>query len=78
MTSSGDAAISRNAYDYIRLLSRSRLAWEYLRRNAQYTQDWRVSAPGRPVPIELATGTQLYRARRRFPRAEAWGLSCFC
>ncbi|MDA5193689.1 transcriptional regulator domain-containing protein [Govanella unica] len=72
-----DGTLGRQAYDYIRGLSRSRLAWEYLRRNEQYRRDWRTAAPGRPRPIELTTGSVLYRARRRFLGAEAWGLYCF-
>ena len=64
-------------YNYVRFLTRSRVAWEYLRRNPDYRQDWRLSAPGRPTPIELIDGTTLLRARRRFARAEAWGLCIF-
>ncbi len=67
----------RDTYDYIRLLGRSRLAWEYLRRNETYARDWRIAGPGRPIPLELTSGTTLLRARRRFLRAEAWGLCCF-
>lgn len=65
-----------SAYDHVRSLTRSQLAWEYLRRNEDYRHDWRISAAGRPRPILLTTGTTLIRARRRFLRAEAWGL-CF-
>lgn len=64
-------------YDYVRDLTRSRIAWEYLRRNPDYRRDFRLSAPGRPKPIRLADGTVLLRLRRRFPRAEAWGLHYF-
>ena len=64
-------------YDHVRLLTRSRVAWEYLRRNSEYQRDWRTSAPGRPQPIPLTDGTVLLRARRRFLRAEAWGLCTF-
>lgn len=64
-------------YNYIRFLTRSRVAWEYLRRNPDYRRDWRLSAPGRPNPIDLIDGTILLRARRRFARAEAWGLYIF-
>ena len=67
----------RSDYDYVRLLTRSRIAWEYLRRNPDYRRDWRISAPGRPRSISLIDGTMLLRARRRFPRAEAWGLYSF-
>jgi len=65
------------AYNYVRFLTRSRLAWEYLRRNDEYARDWRISAAGRPKAITLTTGTTLLRARRRFLRAEAWGLCSF-
>ena len=64
-------------YDHVRLLTRSRVAWEYLRRNPDYRRDWRVSAPGRPQAIPLIDGTLLLRARRRYRRAEAWGLCIF-
>lgn len=64
-------------YDYLRFLTRSRFAWEYLRRNPDYRRDWRLSAPGRPNPINLIDGTILLRARRCFARAEAWGLCIF-
>jgi len=69
--------LRREAYDHVRFLTRSRLAWEYLRRNEEYRRDWRISAAGRPRPIRLTTGTTLLRARRRFLRAEAWGLCSF-
>ena len=65
-------------YDYIRFLTKSRLAWEYLRRNRDYRRDWRICAPGRPQFIDLKDGTVMLRARRRFMRAEAWGLCMFC
>ena len=63
-------------YDYVRLLSRSRIAWEYLRRNPDYIRAWRTSAPGRVQPVQLSDDTVLLRARRRVPLAETWGL-CF-
>lgn len=64
-------------YNYVRFLTRSRMAWEYLRRNPDYQLDWRLSGPGRPQPIHLNDGTILLRLRRRFARAEAWGLCLF-
>ncbi|WP_420346520.1 transcriptional regulator domain-containing protein [Pelagibius sp.] len=64
-------------YDHLRFLTRSRVAWEYLRRNSDYQRDWRFSVPGRPKPIHLTDGTVLLRARRRFMHAEGWGLYCF-
>ena len=66
-----------NRYDHVRLLTRSRLAWEYLRRNPHYRYDWRISKPGRLQPIRLTDGTRLLRMRRRLLRAEDWGLYSF-
>lgn len=65
-------------YEYIRLLTRSRLAWEYLRRNRGYRRDWRLTAPRIPQNITLSDGTELLRLRCRHWRAEAWGLCLFC
>jgi len=65
-------------YEYLRFLTPSRLAWEYLRRNSEYCRDWRISTPGRPQPRLLKTGVTLLQARRRFLTAEAWGLWLFC
>lgn len=70
-------APSLGVYDYVRLLTRSRIAWEYLRRNPDYRRDWRLSSPGRAIPVLLANDTTLLRVRRRFLRAEAWGLFSF-
>ena len=64
-------------YDHVRHLTRSRVAWEYLRRNPDYGRDWRASAAGRPRPVSLIDGTTLLRTRRRSLRAEAWGLFSF-
>ena len=64
-------------YDYVRTLTRSRIAWEYLRRHPDYRRDWHNSAPRRPRPVLLSDGTVLLQAQRRFRRAEAWGLYGF-
>lgn len=64
-------------YDYIKLLTRSRLAWEYLRRNHRYVRDWRLALPRRPNSLILADGTELLRLRCRHWRAEPWGLRLF-
>ena len=64
-------------YDFVRLLNRSQVAWEYLRRNPDYCHDWRISRPGRCKPIRLLDDTVLLRIRRRFVGAEAWGLHMF-
>jgi len=81
MSATGDflafGALNLRAYDYVRLLTRSRLAWEYLRRNLDYRRDWRISTPGRAISVRLANDTTLLRVRRRFQRAETWGLCTF-
>ena len=64
-------------YGYTRFLTRSRWAWEFVRRNAAYVRDWRLSAPGRPRPIALTTATLLYRLRRTYQAAERWRLCTF-
>ncbi len=52
-------------------------AWEFLRRNADYIADWRSSVPQQVPCITLRDGTKLLRLRRRFRRAEKWGLHAF-
>lgn len=52
-------------------------AWEFLRRNPDYHRDWLGAVP-RVLPIlTLHDGTRFLRLRRRYPRAEAWGLFAF-
>jgi len=52
-------------------------AWEFLRRNEDYVADWRRSVPRHLPYVTLSDGTKLLRLRRRFPRAEQWGLHAF-
>jgi hypothetical protein len=52
-------------------------AFEFLRRNPDYHADWRSSVPRHLPHIILKDGTRLLRLRRRFPRAERWGLYAF-
>jgi hypothetical protein len=52
-------------------------AWEFLRRNQDYVADWRRSVPRHLPLVTLSDGTRLLRLRRRFPRAEQWGLYAF-
>jgi hypothetical protein len=52
-------------------------AWEFLRRNQDYVADWRSSVPRHLPYVTLQDGTRLLRLRRRFPRAEKWGLHTF-
>ncbi|QDW40501.1 DUF2285 domain-containing protein [Bradyrhizobium sp. KBS0727] len=68
-----DAAIFSGPASY----DRSDWAWEFLRRNPDYGADWRSSVPRHLPHITLKDGTRLLRLRRRFPRAERWGLYAF-
>jgi len=52
-------------------------AWEFLRRHQDYRTDWRVATPRSPPRVLLRDGTLLIRLRRRYPRAERWGLYAF-
>lgn len=52
-------------------------AWEFVRRNPDYRANWRSSVPRHLPHIILKDGTRLLRLRRRFPRAERWGLYAF-
>nr|WP_249157514.1 DUF2285 domain-containing protein [Bradyrhizobium sp. KB893862 SZCCT0404] len=52
-------------------------AWEFLRRNPDYVAEWRSSVPRHLPYVTLSDGTRLLRLRRRFPRAEKWGLHAF-
>lgn len=58
-------------------LDMSDWAWEFLRRNPAYRSDWRASIPRRLPIVTLRDGTRLLRLRRRYPRAERWGLFAF-
>lgn len=64
-------------YDYVRTLTRSRIAWEYLRRHPDYGRDWRTCIRERPRKFMLKDGTVMLQARRSSRRAEAWGLCTF-
>ena len=52
-------------------------AWEFLRRNGRFLCDCRLSRAGLPVEIKHVSGAIYLRPRRRFLRAEAWGLMLF-
>lgn len=52
-------------------------AWQFLRRNPDYRSDWRAAVPRRLPVVTLRDGTRLLRLRRRYPRAERWGLYAF-
>jgi len=65
------------AYAYLRQASLAALAWEFLRRNTGYQRDWRCFRTLGPRELRLGGGAILYRPRRRYPLAEAWGLGHF-
>lgn len=65
-------------YDDVLTLTRSGIAWEYLRRHPDYRRDWRASAREVERQIRLSDGTIVIRVSRRSKRAEAWGLYTFC
>lgn len=69
--STGGDAESRADYDA------GDWAWEFLRRNEDYIADWRCAVPRHLPYVTLGDGTKLLRLRRRFPRAEQWGLYAF-
>jgi hypothetical protein len=48
-----------------------------MRRNPDYSADWRRSVPRYLPHITLKDSTRLLRLRRRFPNAERWGLYAF-
>jgi hypothetical protein len=52
-------------------------AWEFLRRNDKFLIECRSSRAGLPVQIKHTSGTIYLRPRRKFLRAEAWGLMLF-
>ena len=64
-------------YAYLLNVCRSDLAWEFLRRNPDYQQDYRLSRRGVDRPRRLGSGQDLTRLRRRSPRCERWGLDPF-
>lgn len=64
-------AVEQHAYDS------ADWAWEFLRRNPDYRAQWRAAVPRHLPYLTLSDGTQLLRLRRRFPRAEQWGLYAF-
>jgi hypothetical protein len=67
----GERKASMNSYDP------GDWAWEFLRRNPDYASDWRASVPRHLPCVTLSDGTKLLRLRRRYPRAERWGLYAF-
>lgn len=65
------------AYDYALALCPSDLAWEFLRRNADYQRDYRLGRRGIQRTRRLRTGLHLTRVRRHTLRSITWGLIPF-
>lgn len=59
------------------VFDRSDWAWEFLRRNTSYESDWRDAPSRNSHALMLSDGTILLRLRRRYARAEKWGLFAF-
>ena len=64
-------------YAYTTALDRPGWAWEFLRRNKLFKDDFPLSRADSPIPIRHVSGTIYMRAKRRFLRAESWGLLTF-
>jgi len=67
--------LDRAAYAYTLDSCLSDLAWEFLRRNADYQRDYRLSQRVCEHPRRLVCGRYLTRLRRRPPRRDRWDLS---
>jgi hypothetical protein len=64
-------------YAYTKGLDGPGWAWEFLRRNDKFLIECRSSRAGQPVEIRHTSGAIYLRPRRKFLRAEAWGLILF-
>jgi hypothetical protein len=67
----------REDYAYTREFDLTGWAWEFLRHNKDYCQDYRTCRAGRPCAINHVSGATVFRLRRRFLAAETWGLVVF-
>lgn len=52
-------------------------AWEFLRRNKLYQRDFTKAYGDCPHVTDLATGSRLVIAKKRYETARNWGLVCF-
>lgn len=66
-----------SAYDYVRVLHKLDCAWEVLRRNAAYHDDWSNHRRAPIHPTAHPSGVSLQRSMSRCPSAERWGLCTF-
>jgi hypothetical protein len=67
----------REEYAYTRDLDRTGWAWEFLRLNDDYQNDFRLNWAGTPLAVTHESGASIYRPARRFIEAEDWGLTFF-
>jgi hypothetical protein len=68
---------SITAYDYVLALAPGDLAWEFLRRNAQYQRAYRLSRRRSERLARLSSGHLFFRVRRRTSGSRVWGLYTF-
>lgn len=68
---------NREDYAYTRELEGTGWAWEFLRRNADYRDDFRSSESDDIVVVTLPSGTTLYKLQTPQVTAENWGLALF-
>ena len=64
-------------YAYTVCLDRPGLAWEFLRRNANYGQDAQENSKSIPIANTSANGTQVFKLHQLVIPAEKWGLATF-
>ncbi|MAB11807.1 DUF2285 domain-containing protein [Hyphomonas sp.] len=64
-------------YDYTRTLSRSRWAWEFLRRNEEFLTEAMLHGPDEVSVRTACHGITLVRPRTDQMAAERWGLAFF-
>ncbi|WP_065383082.1 DNA -binding domain-containing protein [Hyphomonas sp. ND6WE1B] len=64
-------------YEYTRTLSRSRWAWEFLRRNEDFLAEARLHGPEEVSVRQACHGITLVRPRMDQMAAERWGLAFF-
>ena len=58
-------------------LDRPGLAWEFLRRNANYARDAQENSKSIPIANTSANGTQVFKLHQLVIPAEKWGLATF-
>src|SRR3546814_2841660 len=69
--------VQLSAYDYTRLLSRSRWSWEFMRRNAEYIGAWQRNRCHVATRHDRVLGARVLHLERDDRGAEAWGMPFF-